>query len=80
MVGSGSSQSPSVPSRCGLPATAREERPSGRGCARRRPDAASFICRGRDIAAMAEWNVPPENIPLARTTPRTVTGPAASSC
>ncbi len=29
---------------------------------------------------MAEWKVPPENIPLARTTPRTVTGPEAASC
>ena len=48
--------------------------------ARRRAEVASFIWRGRDIAFIAEWKVPPENMPLARTTPRTVTGPDALSC
>ena len=29
---------------------------------------------------MAEWKVPPEAMPPARTTPRTATGPFAASC
>jgi hypothetical protein len=47
---------------------------------RRRAAEASFICRTRDIAVTAEWKVPPENMPLARTTPRKVIGWSAGSC
>ena len=40
----------------------------------RRATIASRICSGRLIAVIAEWKVPPEAIPPARTTPRSVIG------
>jgi O-methyltransferase involved in polyketide biosynthesis len=52
-------------------------RASARPCGGR---LASRICFTRAKAPSAEWKVPPENVPLDRTTPRTVTGPSASSC
>ena len=62
MVGSGSSHQPSTLSRCGLPATALDERPSGRGSTLRRAIIASRICRARENAPIAEWKVPPEGM------------------
>ena len=65
---------------CGLPATARDRRPSGRGSARRRSCTTAFVWRAREKAVIAEWKVPPENVALARATPRTATGPRAWNC
>ena len=79
MVGSGSSHQPSTLSRCGLPATAFDERPSGLCSTARRALAASRVSRARDMMPIAEWKVPPEAMAPARTTPRTATGPFAAS-
>jgi hypothetical protein len=79
MVGSGSSHRPSTGSRCGLPATAREVRPSGRGSTWRRASYAARACRTREKPFIAVWNVPPDTIAPARTTPRSVIGTSSAS-
>ncbi len=79
IVGSGTSQKPSSGSRCGVPRTARDERPSGRGSTRRRAAAAVPQLPGARELVDRRVEVPPEKVPPARTTPRTLTGPAAAS-
>ncbi len=80
MVGSGSSHRPSSRSRWGLPATARDLRPTGRPSFLRRATIASRICLARLNAPSAEWKVPPEAIAPARTTPRSLIGSVEPSC
>src|SRR3954451_11020379 len=79
MVGSGRSQRPRTESRWGFPATARDERPSGRGSTERRAAAAARAWRIRDIPITVVWKVPPEGIPPARTTPRSEIGTSSGS-
>ena len=54
--------------------------PSGRGSILRRAAWACLICLDRDIWVIAEWKVPPENVPRERTTPRSVIGTSSGSC
>ena len=80
MVGSGSSHSPSTLSRWGRPATALDERPSGRGSTLRRARIASRICLVRENGPARIGKCRRTSIPPARTTPRMATGPFAASC
>ena len=76
MVGSGTAHMPISFDRPTLPGTARTRRPSGRGSTALRSFAARLVSPVRENAVSAEWYVPAENRPPARTKPSTVIGPS----